>query len=102
MKLKPNISYNNAIPLIKKAVSTHIKVSKGWSALGGNHISIAQSYNIGVIVRLEEDAPYIGSYVPNLLYRSFFGGIIGGLLNASAQREFREQITHFIISEFYE
>jgi len=103
MKLKNNVTLEAVCKKLQDTLASDIKVKQSSHPLyGTKFISVDKDSFVGVKIFLKDDQLTIDSYIPGILARSFFGGIIGGIFHHGSRSEFKQKIAEYLVSEFYD
>lgn len=104
MKLKQGVTLTSVQEKLRNELSSHINVKLCSNPINKNlkWIEANKDSFVGVRIFLKDNDLRIAKHIPGFFARAFFGGIISGIFHHGLRRDFKQKITDFLISEFYE
>lgn len=104
MTLKQNITLEQVKDKLSEKLSSHIDVRINNNPFNKNirWISVKKNPFIAIKIFQNNSDLLVDTYIPNFFARAFFGGIISGIFLYSSRNEFKEKISSFLVSEFYD
>jgi hypothetical protein len=104
MKIKDNFTIESAAEVLKRELSSYIKVTVRTNLLDSEKkwIDIEKDSFVGLRVTFHYEGIDCRTFVPGFFARMFFGGIISGIFHHNSRNDFKKQVGEFIISKFYE
>ncbi len=104
MKLKQDVTLTGVQEKLRKELSSHINVKLCSNPINKNlkWIEANKDSFVGVRIFLKDNDLRLDTHIPGFFARAFFGGIISGIFHHGSRRDFKQKISDFLISEFYE
>lgn len=102
--LKENFTIELAEFFLKNSLPFPVNVTIRKNLLDSNKkwLDVDKDYFVGVRVSFYSDRPLVNSYVPNIVARAFFGGLITGVFHHGSRNQFEKQVEKLLLNEFYE
>ena len=104
MKLKQNITLELVQDKLRNELSSHISV-KICSNPFNKKIKWVEANKdsfVGVKIFLNNEELLLDTHTPSFLAKTSFGGIISLIFYNHSRRDFKQKISTFLVSEFYD
>lgn len=103
MRLNPGVTLEMVRDNLTQVLSSHITIKIVNSPLNKNSrwIEVNKEAFVGVRIFLKEEQLLIAEHTPSIFAKVLTGGIIREAIHRGARRDFKNQITYYLIDVFY-
>jgi len=103
MRLNSGVTLEMVRDNLMQALSSHIAIKIVNNSLVKNSrwIEVNKEAFVGVRIFLKDEHILIAEHTPSFFAKVLSGGIVNEAIHRGARREFKNQITSYLIREFY-
>lgn len=87
---------------LKNNLSSHLTVTLKQNILFGNeYIEVKKNSFVGLKIFISDETVRVDSFIPGILARGFFGGIISGVFHSGDRADLQNKIINYLNDKYF-